>query len=150
MGVFLWTSRMPENIVAFAGLFSSAFISATLAPGGSEAVLAYLVAVKQLPVIFLLMVATLGNTLGSMTTWLLGILAAKKLPVAVLLTKKQQNGLDFIQKYGYWAFLFSWLPVVGDAFCFAGGWLKLPFLPSCLLIFLGKLSRYAVIAWMFS
>jgi membrane protein YqaA with SNARE-associated domain len=42
--------------------------------------------------------------------------------------------------------LLSWLPVVGDGFCFAAGWLKLPFWPSLAGIVLGKLGRYAVIS----
>ena len=52
-------------------LFVSAFISATLAPGASEAVLAFLIAHSDLPPGWLLLVATTGNTLGAMTTWLL-------------------------------------------------------------------------------
>ena len=39
--------------------------------------------------------------------------------------------------------------MIGDAFCFAGGWLKLPLIPACLIILTGKLSRYAVVVWAF-
>ena len=52
-------------------LFVSAFISSTLAPGGSEGVLAYLVTKSGQTPATLLAVATLGNTLGAVTTWLL-------------------------------------------------------------------------------
>lgn len=131
------------------GLFISAFISSTIAPGGSEAVLAYLAATGQYQVTLLVVVATIGNTLGAMTTWGLGVLAAKKLPVATLLSENKQKALDVVRKKGIWTLLFTWLPVVGDALCFAGGWLKLPFFQACLIILLGKLGRYAVIAWMF-
>jgi len=141
---------MPESLIELSSLFTSAFISATLAPGGSEAVLAYWVSAKQLPIAQLLAAATLGNTLGAMTTWWLGMLAAKKLPIASRLPDKRRTALTLIKKHGYWSLLFSWLPIIGDALCFAGGWLKLPLLPSCLLIFLGKLGRYAAIAWLFS
>jgi membrane protein YqaA with SNARE-associated domain len=44
---------------------------------------------------------------------------------------------------------FSWLPIIGDALCFAGGWLKMPIMSSGLIILAGKFSRYAVIAWLF-
>lgn len=131
------------------GLFTSAFISSTLAPGGSEAVLAYMVAAGHYQVELLIIVATLGNTLGAMTTWGLGVLAAKKFPAAELLSENKQKALDILRTKGIWALFFTWLPVVGDVLCFAGGWLKLPFFQACLIILLGKLGRYAVIAWLF-
>lgn len=131
------------------GLFVSAFISSTIAPGGSEAVLAYMVAAGHYQVEVLLVVATLGNTLGALTTWGLGVLAARKFPAATLLSANKQKALELVRKKGIWTLLFTWLPVIGDALCFAGGWLKLPFFQACLLILLGKLSRYAAIAWLF-
>ncbi|MGR9013364.1 MAG: YqaA family protein [Gammaproteobacteria bacterium] len=135
--------------IEIGGLFTSAFISSTLAPGGSEAVLAFMVATGHYQVELLVIVATIGNTLGAMTTWGLGVLAAKKFPVSTLLSEKKQKALDVVRKKGIWTLFFTWLPVVGDGLCFAGGWLKLPFFQACLIILLGKLSRYAVIAWLF-
>ena len=140
---------MQETTSGVWGLFLSAFISSTIAPGGSEAVLAYMVSEGSYDVQFLVFVAAIGNTLGAMTTWGLGMLAAKKFPVATLLTEKKQNALDIVKKRGIWVLFFSWLPVIGDALCFAGGWLKLPLLPACLVILSGKVGRYAAIAWIF-
>jgi membrane protein YqaA with SNARE-associated domain len=140
---------MQETLGGIWGLFFSAFISSTIAPGGSEAVLAYLVAEGHYQVEFVVIVASIGNTLGAMTTWGLGALAAKKFPVATLLPEKKQNALNILKKRGIWVLFFSWLPVIGDALCFAGGWLKLPLLSSSLIILSGKFCRYAVIAWMF-
>ncbi len=131
------------------GLFLSAFISSTIAPGGSEAILAYMVANGHYQVVQLVIVATIGNTLGAMTTWFLGVLAAKKYPLASLLPANKQKALDLVRNKGIWTLFFTWLPLVGDVLCFAGGWLKLPFLQACLIILLGKVGRYVVIAWMF-
>jgi membrane protein YqaA with SNARE-associated domain len=131
------------------GLFISAFISSTIAPGGSEAVLAYMVATGHYQVEMIVVVATIGNTLGAITTWGLGVLAAKKYPASTLLSANKQKALDVVRKKGIWTLFFTWLPVIGDVLCFAGGWLKLPFLQACLIILLGKLGRYAAIAWMF-
>ncbi len=131
------------------GLFISAFISSTVAPGGSEAVLAYIVATGHYRVELVVVVATIGNTLGAMTTWGLGVLAAKKYPAAALLSENKQKALSLVRKKGIWTLFFTWLPVVGDVLCFAGGWLKLPLLQASLIILLGKLGRYTVIAWMF-
>jgi len=140
---------MTEAWLEIGGLFVSAFVSSTIAPGGSEAVLAYLIAEGRHPALQLVGVATLGNTLGAMTTWGLGMLAAKRYPVAGLLPEKSQKALALVQKRGVWALFFSWLPLVGDALCFAGGWLKLPLLSGALIILLGKLGRYGAIAWVF-
>lgn len=140
---------MTEMFTGEWGLFLSAFISSTIAPGGSEAVLAYMVSQGHYSVNYLLALAVIGNTLGAMTTWWLGSLAAKKYPIASLLPEKKQKALRTVKEKGLWILFFSWLPVVGDAFCFAGGWLKLPLIPACLIILLGKLSRYAVVVWAF-
>jgi membrane protein YqaA with SNARE-associated domain len=77
------------------------------------------------------------------------MLTAKKFSVPALLPEKKQNALNIIKRRGVWVLFFSWLPIIGDALCFAGGWLKLPIWPAFLVILLGKLGRYAVIAWMF-
>jgi membrane protein YqaA with SNARE-associated domain len=131
------------------GLFVSAFISSTIAPGGSEAVLAYMVAEKIQPIAWLVSTATVGNTLGALTTWWLGYLAAKKYPVESILEKNKQRALSWVKRWGSWSLLLSWLPVIGDALCFAAGWLKLPLFFSIFLIFVGKLIRYLMVAYLF-
>ena len=141
---------MQETTSGIWGLFISAFISSTIAPGGSEAVLAYLISEEYYYAPLLVIVAGIGNTLGAMTTWGLGMLAATKYPVVKLLPEKKQNALNVISKRGIWVLFFSWLPIIGDALCFAGGWLRLPLLPALLIIFSGKVGRYAVIAWLFA
>lgn len=140
---------MFENIISLWGLFLSAFISSTIAPGGSEAVLAYMVSEQLFDVNQMIFVATVGNTLGALTTWFLGTLAHKKYPVENLLSNKQQQSLVFVKKWGIWTLFFSWLPIVGDGLCFAAGWLKLPLLFSCVLIFIGKAVRYSLVAYLF-
>ena len=131
------------------GLFFSAFISSTLAPGGSEAVLAYMVSEAKHSIPNLLAVASVGNTLGALTTWGLGSLAARKYPMQRLLSEKQQKNIDTVKKWGEFALLFSWLPVIGDGLCFAGGWLKMPLLLSSAAIAIGKVIRYAFVAFLF-
>jgi membrane protein YqaA with SNARE-associated domain len=135
--------------LALWGLFGSAFISSTLAPGGSEIILANMVSDHDYPVFLLLLIATLGNTLGAFTTWWLGILAAKKYPAKNLLSNKKRVSLETVKKWGYLALFFSWLPIIGDGFCFAGGWLKMPFLYSATVILIGKALRYSFIAYLF-
>lgn len=129
-------------------MFLSAFISSTLAPGGSEAVLAYLASQAQAPLALLLVLASVGNTLGALTTYALGSLAAKKYPLKQHLPLKYQARVSALEKWGVWLLLFSWLPLVGDAFCFAAGWMKTRFVTSLLAIALGKIARYGIIIFL--
>lgn len=132
------------------GLFASAFISSTVAPGGSEAVLAYLVSRDDLSNELLLTTATVGNTLGAMTTWLLGLWAASAYSLDTLKSEQQRRAVASVRRWGAPILLLSWLPVVGDAFCFAAGWLRMSFPLSLLAIAVGKLGRYAAIVYLFS
>ncbi|MFM8333484.1 MAG: YqaA family protein [Candidatus Methylumidiphilus sp.] len=132
------------------GLFASAFISSTIAPGGSEVVLAYLVNQAETPAPLLLAVATVGNTLGALTTWLLGLWAARRYPPEALHGDRRLRAVQTVRRYGLPLLLLSWLPVVGDGFCFAAGWLRLSFTASLIAIALGKLGRYAAIVYLFA
>ena len=53
-------------------LFISAFISSTLLPGGSEVLLIYMATQTDESLLSLWFAASLGNTLGGLTSWLLG------------------------------------------------------------------------------
>lgn len=128
-------------------LFISAFVSSTLAPGGSEAVLLYLVNKSQHALNMLVWVATLGNTLGALTTWGLGYWTGTRFPADRPLDPNRHKAVLAMQRWGVPLLLLSWLPLVGDGFCFAAGWLRLPFWPSLLTIAMGKLGRYTVLAF---
>jgi membrane protein YqaA with SNARE-associated domain len=132
------------------GLFLSSFISSTLFPGGSEVVLGVLAAQGQQTPITLLGVASLGNTLGALTTWLLGALVARGMPPEAHLSESRQRALRHVRRFGSPLLLLSWLPVVGDPLCFAAGYLRLPFLASLAFMALGKTARYAVILLAFA
>ena len=129
-------------------LFFSAFISSTLFPGGSEAVLAYLVSEEKNPLFILITVATLGNTLGAMTSWGIGRLISIRYSTERLSKISQQKAVARIQKYGSPVLLLSWLPVVGDPLCVAAGWLRIHWLPSLLFIAVGKVLRYIVVIYL--
>jgi membrane protein YqaA with SNARE-associated domain len=129
-------------------LFISAFISSTLFPGGSEAVLAYLASEAEHPLFLLVTIATLGNTLGAMTSWGIGRLISIRYSVEKLSKVSQQKAVERLQKYGSPILLLSWLPVVGDPLCVAAGWLRIHWLWSLLFITAGKLLRYIVIVYL--
>lgn len=118
-------------------LFSSSFLAATLLPGGSEAVLFGVLKLHPGEVWPALGVATLGNTLGGMSSYLVG---------RIIPPKKDLPGLPAVQKYGSPVLLLSWVPILGDPLCVAAGWLRLNPWLSTLFIALGKLGRYIAIA----
>jgi membrane protein DedA with SNARE-associated domain len=63
------------------GLFLSSFLAATLLPGGSEVVLFALVKLHPEQATTALVIATIGNTLGGLTTYgMARLLPERKLP----------------------------------------------------------------------
>ena len=126
------------------GLFASAFISSTLFPGGSEALLVYLFVQQPEEFVHLLAVASLGNTLGAMTSWAIGRFLAWRLPLYVH-NEKRQRAIDRLGRYGSPVLLLSWLPVVGDPLCVAAGWLRMHWLKSLIFIGIGKTLRYLLV-----
>jgi membrane protein YqaA with SNARE-associated domain len=126
------------------GLFLSAFLSSTLLPGGSEVVLALLAAGEHADRPLLLAVATLGNTLGGMSSWALGRVIAWRFP-ARSLGAREQRAMTRLRRWGSPVLLLSWLPVVGDPLCLAAGWLRIHWLQSMGFIAVGKAARYAAL-----
>ena len=84
-----------------------------------------------------LVIATLGNTLGGMSSYLIG---------RILPQKKDLRGLEAVRKYGSPSLLLSWVPFIGDPLCVAAGWLRLNVWLSVLFMASGKLARYLLIA----
>lgn len=118
-------------------LFLSSFLAATLLPGGSEAVL---FGVLKLDVALLwpaLGLATLGNTLGGMSSYLLG---------RILPQRNNLRGQEWVRRYGAATLLLAWMPLIGDGLCVAAGWLRLNALWVALFMAVGKFARYWVVA----
>lgn len=127
------------------GLFVSALISSTLLPGGSEVVLLYLATQTAENHWILWFTATLGNSLGGISTWILGWWLACRFPSKALDEKKHTRALTQIRRWGSPGLLLSWLPVIGDPLCFVAGWLKLSFIYCALFIVIGKATRYGLL-----
>ncbi|MFB4340273.1 YqaA family protein [Pantoea sp. CS_6] len=127
--------------LAYLSLLSSSFLSATLLPGSSEALLVALLIAKSASVYGLIGVASLGNTLGGLTNIILGRLLPLKRQ-----GRWHETAMAWLQRLGPAALLLSWLPVVGDLLCVLAGWLRFAWLPTVLFLAIGKTLRYIVIA----
>ena len=134
--------------VVYLSLFFSAFLAATLLPATSEAYLLYLLQ-QQHSVWVLWLVATLGNTVGAMVNYGLGLYVSHVawLTDRVFNEKQRERAAGLFRKYGAWSLLFSWAPVVGDPLTFVAGLAKTRWQLALLLITLGKGARYAVLIW---
>lgn len=135
-------------MLAYAGLFASALIAATILPMQSEAVLVELILQGDHPVAALLIVATLGNVLGAVLNWLLGrfLLRFKDkrwFPASAAQLSRAQG---WYHRYGRWSLLGSWLPVIGDPITVAAGILREPLPSFLLLVTLAKGFRYLFLA----
>ncbi len=128
-------------------LFVSAFLSATLLPGGSEAVLALLTLREEYDPWLLGAVATAGNTLGGMSTWAVGRFAGWWYPASRFTQPQYDRPLRWLQQWGSPVLLLSWVPVVGDSLCLVGGWLRVHGLVALAWIAIGKAARYGVIVY---
>ncbi|MFO1263437.1 MAG: YqaA family protein [Rhodoferax sp.] len=122
-------------------VFVVAFVSATLVPLGSEPVVFGLVQLN--PGLFwpVVLVATLGNTLGGAVDWWMGY-GAHRAVDHYRHSTTHLRALDWLQRLGPKACLLSWLPAVGDPLCAVAGWLKLPFWPCLVYMAIGKFARY--------
>ncbi|MEM7255131.1 MAG: YqaA family protein [Pseudomonadota bacterium] len=125
------------------GLFFSAFVASTLLPGGSEIVLALMAKTDTHSAPVLLAVATAGNTLGAMTSWVIGLLA-RNLAGA---PEKMQAALTRLRRFGPPVLLLSWVPIIGDPLCVAAGWLRVHWATALVYIAIGKAARYSAVLW---
>lgn len=130
-----------SDVLTYASMFGSSFLSATLLPGSSEALLIALLIAKKTSVYGLLLAASLGNTLGGLTNIFLGRLLPLKRQ-----GRWHDTAMTWLHRLGPAALLFSWLPVIGDLLCVLAGWLRFAWLPAMLFLAVGKTLRYIVIA----
>ncbi|PJG83632.1 YqaA family protein [Caviibacterium pharyngocola] len=134
-------------------MFGSAFLSSTVLPGNSEIIFVALGKTLSLThglysseICGLLLVATLGNTLGSVTTYWIG----RCFPNyhRRIKTARAKWAAEKTQRYGALILLFGWLPIIGDVFCAVAGWLRLNAWHAAFYIALGKLVRYVFLLFL--
>jgi len=93
--------------------------------------------------------ASIGNFLGACTTYLIGICGSDFFIRSLLRISDEQldRSRKVYEKYGTWSLLLSWLPVVGDPLCLLAGLFRIGVGRFSLLVFVGKFSRYATLAF---
>ncbi|MDB5864480.1 MAG: DedA family protein [Betaproteobacteria bacterium] len=152
-----------DPITSYWTLFTSSFLAATLLPGGSELVFYGVLELYPDKKWTLIGIATLGNTLGGLTSYAIGRAIPRPKPLKGLeradartmpmkgleradARTTPMKGLALLQRYGSPALLLAWVPLIGDPLCVAAGWLRMNAAAATTFIAAGKLARYAAIA----
>ena len=123
------------------GLFLASFAAATLIPMPSEAALYGYLKLYPENAVLAVMVATVGNTAGGMTTYAIGRLVPEKTQ-----SRLNAQALARLRRYGSPVTFFAWLPIVGDALSLAAGWLRISWWSALSFMAAGRLARYLAIA----
>jgi membrane protein YqaA with SNARE-associated domain len=134
------------------GLFMLAFTAATLLPGGSEVALLGMAALSTHSTLVLLMVASVGNILGSVLNYGMGRFALhyqdrKWFPVSGSDLDKAQS---WFTNWGQWSLLLAWVPIIGDPLTVAAGLMRMNFWRFLILVTVSKTTRYMVILGVFN
>ena len=129
-------------------LFLTALGAATLLPLQSEALLVGLLSLGKYPPVMLVLVATVGNVLGSLVNWLLGRFSERWrhkswFPVSAAKLERAQRSYH---RYGRWSLLASWMPIIGDPITLVAGVMREPLWSFLLMVLVAKGARYIVLA----
>jgi len=135
-------------MISYLLLFGSAFLAATILPFYSEVLLYALLREGGDPLI-LVIVATLGNTLGAVVNWVLGLYLLRFQERRWFYFSRQQieKAQRWYQRYGYWSLLMAWLPIGGDALTLIGGIMKVRLWLFLILVGTGKGLRYVSVVY---
>ncbi|WXL25185.1 YqaA family protein [Ectopseudomonas mendocina] len=132
------------TLSAYAGLFISALAAASLLPLQSEAVLVALLLADEYPAWLLVLIASVGNTLGSLINWGIGRYIERFRNKSWFPVSEQRllNAQFFYRRYGRWSLLLSWMPVIGDPLTLVAGLMKERMGIFLLLVSVAKTARY--------
>ncbi len=136
-----------SEILNLCGLFVSALLAATVLPAQSEAVLAGLHLTGNYSATLLVIVATIGNVLGSCVNRLIGMYLARFQGHKWFFVKEAHiaRAMRVYRRFGVWSLLFAWVPVIGDPLTVIAGLLRTPLFLFLTLVTIGKAGRYIVI-----
>jgi membrane protein YqaA with SNARE-associated domain len=125
-------------------LFFSAFLAATVLPFSSE--IAFLIALDNGMNSFnALFFASSGNILAIIINYFFGLWLYEKTKAKLNASKVGRKSLTWGHKYGYWALIFSWLPLIGDPLTLVAGVVRLKFVWFVLIAGSLRVARYAVL-----
>lgn len=141
---------MADAFPALLTLAVSAFTSATLLPGTSEAALTALHLAGAAPAWLLLTVASIANIAGSCVNWGMGRFLVHYADRRWFPASRAQidRAAVWYNRYGWPSLLASFLPVIGDPLTVVAGFLRTPFWLFVIVVAFAKTARYATLLWL--
>lgn len=127
-------------------LFSSAFLAATILPFSSEAALLLALENGMLASKALLF-ATSGNILAIIFNYLLGFFIYEKSKTKLKSSKIGRRALLYGHKHGYYALVFSWMPVIGDPITIVAGLVRMNFVYFVMIAGVLRFVRYYLLTF---
>jgi membrane protein YqaA with SNARE-associated domain len=129
------------------GLFLAGFLSGSVLPFNSEAVMSVLI-LAGVNITSTIVVATAGNTLGGISIFYLGYLGRMEWieKYGKVKMEKIQAILPKLQKYGPISALLSFVPVIGDVLILGLGFFRISPKLTLICMLIGKLARYWLLA----
>ncbi len=127
------------------GLFVGSFVAATIFPFSSDVMLVAMLASGGDPVLAII-VATLGNWLGGLTSYYIGYAGKWEWIERYLGVKRERLESQSIrvQRYGALLALMTWLPIVGDIMAVALGFYRVKPITSAVYMLIGKGLRFVL------
>ena len=134
--------------LGYFSLFLASFLAATILPFSSEVIFS-LMLFGGLDAWLCVLVATMGNWLGGMTCYYLGLLGRIEWLEKYFKIKKEniEKYTTKINQYGSWFAFFSFLPIIGDVIAVASGFFRCKLWVVALAMLIGKFTRYVI--WMY-
>lgn len=128
------------------GMGILSFLSGSIIPITSEVLLLFFLNLG-LDALGLTLVATIGNTLGGVTCFMVGYLTNKERVQRIFkISDRRMKRADMlIQKYGFWTAGISFVPVIGEVLLVTLGIMRVSKLKVIPVMAAGKLIRYAFI-----
>ncbi len=130
------------------GLFLVSFLAATLVPLSSEAALVAGLA-AGVPKAEALMACSLGNSLACVVNYGLGWFFREKMQARMESARSGRRAFAWMDRFGPWSLLGSWLPVVGDPMTVIAGIARVSFWLFVLVVLPLRVGRYLLIAGLF-
>ena len=129
------------------GMGFMAFLSGSVLPLTSEVLLILLMGMG-LNTLGLVVVSTIGNTIGGVTCYYTGRIVSKERVARIFKVsdRRMRQADRIIQKYGFWASFLSFVPLIGTAILLTLGVMRVDCFKVTVVMMVGKFLRYLLVA----
>lgn len=136
--------------MVYFGLFISAFVAATVVPMSSEAAM-WLAVEQGYALHWILISVSIGNFLGGASCYYLGLWCKwnwLNRYFSVKQGKMMKHASALCQRYGAYAALLCWLPIIGEPIAVALGAVRVNAWAALTMMFIGKTARYILLLYL--